>query len=105
MPAYFLVDVLEITDEAKMEEYRAGVFGTVEQYGGSYRVLGGPFEVVEGFWTPTFPVLIEFPTLEKAKAWYNSDEYRPLRKLRGEGTKSNGVFLPGLTEDEAPNIP
>ena len=98
MPAYFFVDVIEITNEDKLEEYRSKVVGTVEQYGGIYRVLGGQYEVVEGTWSPTFPVMIEFPSFEQAKTWYNSDEYRPLRKLRGEATRSNAVFLPGMDD-------
>ncbi len=42
-----------------MEAYRRRVFDVVAQFGGHYRVLAGPFEVVEGNWQPTFPVLID----------------------------------------------
>ena len=96
MPAYFMVDILEITDEDKMEEYRSNVVATVARYGGTYRVLGGQFEVVEGDWNPTFPVMIEFPTMEKLKEWYNSKEYGDIKELRLDGTQSNAVFFEGL---------
>ena len=68
MPAYYFVDVLEITDEARIAKYREGVSAAVEKYGGRYLILGGKHEVVEGNWRPTFPVMIEFPTMEQAKA-------------------------------------
>ncbi len=96
MAAYCFFDVLEITDEVKMEQYRAGVFATVEQYGGRYLVIGGKTDLVEGGWRPVFPVLIEFPNLEQAHRWYDSDEYRPLKDLRLAATRGNAVFIEGL---------
>ena len=65
-----------------MNEYREGVPATVKQYGGKYRVAGGECEQIEGDWSPSFPVLIEFLSLAEAHAWYESDEYTPLLKLR-----------------------
>jgi uncharacterized protein (DUF1330 family) len=95
MAGYYFVDVLEITDEAKIGRYREGVFATVEKYGGRYVVLGGKHEVVEGTWRPTFPVLLEFPSLEQAKRWYASPEYAPLLELRLAASRSNAVFFEG----------
>ena len=97
MPAYCLFDVLEITDSEKMETYRAGVFPTVEKYGGRYVVIGGPLEVVEGHWRPAFPVMLEFPSLAAAHRWYDSPEYAPLKALRLQATRGNAVFM------DAPN--
>lgn len=93
MPAYCFFDVLEITDPEKMEEYRKGVFQTVENYGGRYLLIGGKINVVEGDWKPVFPVIIEFPTLERAHQWYNSEEYSPLKGLRLSATIGNAVFM------------
>lgn len=96
MSAYCFFDVLEITDEEKMERYRAGVFATVEQYGGRYLVIGGKTDLVEGEWKPVFPVLIEFPSLEQAHRWYDSGEYKALKDLRLAATKGHAVFIEGL---------
>ena len=52
MSAYCFFDVREITDRAKVDQYLAGVFATVEQYGGHYLVFGGKFDRVEGNWQP-----------------------------------------------------
>ena len=95
MAAYYFVDVFEVTNQAKLEKYREGVFATVELYGGRYVVLGGECEVVEGDWRPTFPVMIEFPSVEQAKRWYASQEYEPLLKLRLESTRGNALFIEG----------
>ncbi len=95
MSAYFFFDVLEITDHPKVEQYLAGVFATVEQYGGRYLVLGGEADVVEGDWRPVYPVLVEFSDRQQAQRWYFSPEYRPLKALRVTATRSNAVCLEG----------
>ena len=95
MAAYCFFDILEFTDQEKMAKYREGVIATVEQYQGRYLVLGGKFDVVEGNWSPNVPVIIEFPSLEQAHKWYDSPEYKPLLKLRLEGSRANAVFIEG----------
>ena len=96
MSAYCFFDNLETIDPAKLEEYKSLVAPVVEQYGGRYVVLGGKFKVVEGDWSPTFPVIIEFPSFEQAYRWYDSDEYHNLKKLRLSAVKSNAVFFEGF---------
>jgi uncharacterized protein (DUF1330 family) len=95
MAAYCFFDVQEVTDEAKMDKYRAAVFEVVEKYGGRYLILGGKTDVMEGEYRPVFPVLLEFPSLEQAHRWYNSPEYRPLLELRLAATRGTGVFIDG----------
>ena len=95
MPAYCFFDVLEVTSPERLEEYRRGVLSTVERYGGRYLTVGGRCDVVEGRWRPVFPVLIEFPGLEQAHRWYDSEEYRELKALRLAATKCNAVFIEG----------
>jgi len=95
MSAYFLVDVREVKDAAKMEEYKARVAPVVERFGGRYVAIGGPFEVVEGSYQPVFPVMIQFPSMDQASRWYDSEEYRDLKRLRLAATVSNAVFLAG----------
>lgn len=95
MAAYFLVDIREIKDAARMEEYRAKVGPIVEKFGGRYLVVGGPFQAVEGSYQPVFPVMVEFPSMADAHKWYDSDEYRDLKKLRLAATVSNAFFMAG----------
>jgi uncharacterized protein (DUF1330 family) len=93
MAAYCFFDMYEVTDPEKLEQYRSGVLATVKRYGGQYVLVGGKCDIVEGNWRPTFPVLIEFPSMEAAYSWYNSQEYAPLKALRQSGTRNNVVFM------------
>src|SRR5690554_2368746 len=96
MPAYCLVDNLEISDPDKLEEYKLGVAAVVGAYAGRYVVLGGETELVEGSWKPTFPVMIEFPSFEQARRWYHSEDYRDLKALRLSAGRFNAVLIEGL---------
>lgn len=96
MAAYCLFDNLEITDGSKMEEYIRLVGPTVRQYGGRYVVRGGHVDLMEGSWRPSYPVMIESPTLEQAHRWYGSEEYGRVKPLRLEAGRFNAVFIEGL---------
>ena len=97
MSAYVFFDILEIIDQKKMKEYGRRIRPTVENYGGRYLVRGGKSNIVEGDWHPVMPVIIEFPNLEQAHEWYDSDEYKELRALRLDAAKLNAVFIEGVT--------
>ncbi len=96
MPAYFLVDVREVKDAAKMAEYRARVTALVEKFGGRYLAAGGAFEVKEGSYQPAFLVMIQCPSMDAARRWYDAEEYRELKELRLAATTSNAFFFEGL---------
>jgi len=96
MSAYCLFQNLEITDPAKMEEYVEQVRPVTEAFGGRYVVMGGDVEVKEGDWAPTWPVVIQFPSLKAANDWYDSDEYAPLKRLRSSAGQFSAVFIDGL---------
>ncbi|HYM78841.1 MAG TPA: DUF1330 domain-containing protein [Candidatus Dormibacteraeota bacterium] len=99
MAAYYLVDVREVRDAAKMEDYRARIAPVVAHFGGRYVVIGGPAEVVEGSYRPVFPVMIEFPSMQEARRWYDSEDYRELKALRLAATVSNAFFMDGAAPD------
>ena len=95
MAAYCFFDFLEVTNPEKLQRYREGVLATVERYGGRFLTVGGKCDIVEGQWKPNFPVILEFPSLEQAHRWYDSEEYSELKALRLEAVKGNGVFIEG----------
>ncbi len=97
MPAYFLFDIREVKDPAKMEEYKTSVAPVVEKFGGRYVVIGGPFEVLEGSSAPVYPVMVQFPDIDQARRWYNSEEYRELKALRLAATISNATLMAGVS--------
>ena len=96
MSAYFIVDV-NVQDAAGFEEYRKRVPAIVEKYGGKFLVRGGKFEKLEGKWQPTRVVLLEFPTLEQARRWYDSEEYREPKALRFKTAKTDLILVEGVS--------
>jgi uncharacterized protein (DUF1330 family) len=96
MAAFCFFDNLEVTNQAALDEYARRVAPVVQTYGGRYIVLGGQVDIVEGTWQPTYPVILEFPSLEQAHRWYDSDEYRELKALRLSAVRCNAVFIEGV---------
>jgi uncharacterized protein (DUF1330 family) len=96
MPAYVIADVT-VTDQATMEEYRKHVPATIAKYGGRFLVRGGAHERVEGGWTPNRLVVIEFPSREQARRWYDSEEYREPKAMRSRAGRTNLVLVDGVS--------
>jgi uncharacterized protein (DUF1330 family) len=95
MAAYIVVDI-DIHNAPGLEEYRRLVPDTVAKYGGRFVVRGGAFQVLEGGWQPKRLVLLEFPSTEQAKRWYDSEEYRPLKAMRLKASTANLVLVDGV---------
>ncbi len=96
MSAYCFFNVQAVHDEARMDIYRASVFPTVAAHGGRYVLIGGRADVVEGRWSPGFPVMIEFPDLATAHRWYQSPEYQAILPHRLAATTGEAVFMEGM---------
>jgi uncharacterized protein (DUF1330 family) len=95
MAAYFIVN-LDVKDPAGYEAYKQAVPATIAQYGGRYLVRGGKHETLEGTWHPTRLVVLEFPSLEAAKRWYASEEYRSIKPLRLQHAVGDLVLVEGI---------
>jgi len=95
MKAYVVAEV-DVTDPAAYEEYRKLVAPTVEKYGGRFLVRGGKVHGKEGGWQPPRLVMVEFPSLEQAQAWYQSPEYAPALAIRAKASKSRLIIAEGL---------
>jgi len=94
MSAYVIAEI-EVTDPAGYEEYRKQVLAVVTKYGGKFIVRGGKVDAREGGWNPKRIVLVEFPSLAQAQKWYDSEEYRPLIKLRQKASKGKLILVEG----------
>ena len=95
MAAYIIVDI-EVTDPDAFEEYRSLVPPLVAKYGGKYLVRGGDFESIEGDWAPKRLTVLEFESAERAKQFYNSEEYEPVKQIRLKAAISNMVLVQGV---------
>jgi uncharacterized protein (DUF1330 family) len=85
----------EVTDPERYEEYKRQAAESIHAAGGRYLVRGGEFEVLEGEAPAGRTVLLEFPTMDDARAWYRG-EYAQIRKLREGAATARMYVVEGL---------
>jgi uncharacterized protein (DUF1330 family) len=95
VPAYVVVQI-EVKDAAAYEDYRRLATPTVSAYSGRYIVRGGPSQVLEGSWQPRRLVVLEFPTAERARAWWDSPEYAPAKAIRQRCAETEMLLIEGV---------
>ncbi len=95
MSAYLIADV-SVTDPAGFEEYRKQVPATIAKHGGRFVARGGAIHTLEGDWRPKRLVVLEFPSVEQARRWYDSEEYRGPKALRLRTAKTNLILVEGM---------
>ena len=97
MAAYVIVRVLERRNRAWQAEYAPKTTVLVQNHGGKFIVRRGAKESLEGDGKLPLNILVlEFPSMEKAKAWYNDPDYAPLIKLRQSGSNAELVLVEGV---------
>ena len=94
MAGYIIVSV-DVKDPDTYKTYAQQVAPTLEPFGGEFLVRGGAFTVEEGEWPRPRVVIIQFPSVEQARAWYESETYRPLRDLRQSASDANLIIVEG----------
>ena len=95
MPAYVLANVT-VKEPVRYEEYRRLVTPTLAAYGGKFIVRGGQIDVLEGEWRPGRLVLIEFPSAERARAWWSSPEYSEAKQIRQATSEGTLLIVEGV---------
>ena len=90
MAAYIISRVL-ISDAKAMARYLAEAPASVAAFGGRYLVRGRDVRPLEGTWEQERMVVAEFEDRHAALAWYDSEQYAPLRELRQQS--ANAVVL------------
>ena len=95
MPAYIIVET-DVHDPEQYERYKAASPGAVAAGGGRFVARGGELAVLEGDWHPSRLVLLEFPDLEAAKRFYESEVYQEAKKLREGAANLRMVAVEGI---------
>jgi uncharacterized protein (DUF1330 family) len=90
-----IVEAKEIMDNEKYGEYVRRVPATITKFGGRYLARGGQVTVVSGDWNPMRVIIVEFDSLEKFQAWWDSADYRMVASLREQSAKVNAVVVEG----------
>jgi uncharacterized protein (DUF1330 family) len=93
--AYAIV-VEDIKDQEMFASYRTKVMATLETFGGRFLVRGGKATTLEGAWPRARTVVIEFPSRERAEAWYRSPEYQAILPLRAKAGEADFIIIDGV---------
>ena len=96
MPAYVIVEVA-ITDHTEYEEYKKLSGVAAAPFGGKFIVRGAKSESLEGDWNPERIVVLEFPSVAKAKEWWGSEIYSKAKAIRHRTAKTKMLVIEGYT--------
>lgn len=94
MPAYVIVEV-SIDEPAAYEEYKKLTPAAVAAYDGKFIVRGGQTFSLEGNWDPERIVVLEFPSVERAKEWWSSEQYTAAKLIRQRSAKTKMIIVQG----------
>jgi uncharacterized protein (DUF1330 family) len=96
MTVYAIVE-LEITSMEGMAPYLASVADTIAAHGGKYLVSAGATAVIEGG-LGEYPVkvVLEFPSIDAGRGWYDSPEYQAILPHRRASSKGNMFWVDGI---------
>jgi uncharacterized protein (DUF1330 family) len=97
MAGYIIAEV-QVTDPERYEEYRRQVEGTIAAYGGKYLVRGGQSESLEGDAPRGRLVVLQFDSFERARAWYDSQEYAGPKALRQQTSTGRVILVDGYNQ-------
>jgi uncharacterized protein (DUF1330 family) len=95
MAAYLVVDI-NITNPQQFEEYKKLAPAAIAKFGGRYLIRGGAYEAVEGDWKPQRLTVVEFESMDKAKAFYSSPEYQAAIKARKGAANMKMLLVQGV---------
>src|SRR5689334_20669276 len=98
MAAYIVSDVT-IHNETSAKEYRERAARSIAQHGGKYLARAGAIEVLEGSWAPRAIIIVEFPDMVQARAWYRSAEYAEALKYRDAALSRDLILVDGVPVD------
>jgi len=96
MKAYIIVDVT-INNPTLYEDYKKLTPASLVPFDGKFIVRGGVAETLEGEWQPGRLVVVEFPSKQKAKEWWDSELYAPAKALRQATAKTNMILVEGIS--------
>ena len=96
MPSAYVLANVEVTNPEQYEQYKKLSTIAMQVHGAEVCVRGGQVEVLEGDWSPKRVVLLKFPSMEKARAFYDSPEYQAAKDSRQGAAVMRMVAIEGL---------
>ncbi|MCO5968561.1 DUF1330 domain-containing protein [Actinoallomurus soli] len=98
MAGYAVGHLHDVAAGPAIVEYLERIDATLEPYGGRFLIHGARPDVREGDWSGDL-ILIEFPDLDSARAWYDSPAYREIIPLRAENSRGAILLIDGAGDD------
>lgn len=102
MPAFVIARIATIHDPVRYDEYKRLVPATLAPFGGRFVARGGEVAVLEGEWSAERVVILEFPSMDQARAWWDSAEYARARALRQASSTGTLVVVDGVQPSGSP---
>lgn len=78
-----------------LEAYRRLAAASIARHGGRYLARGGAMTILEGEWRAG-AVLLEFPSVEAARAWYASPDYAEALAHRDDAVERDLILIDGV---------
>ncbi|MBW4567176.1 MAG: DUF1330 domain-containing protein [Tolypothrix carrinoi HA7290-LM1] len=97
MTAY-MIGMMKVTDKGAYEEYKKYTPVAVAKYDGKFLSRGGTKVTLEGEEESRRVVIVEFPSLEKAQAFYNSSDYQHAITYRKNAAIMQLVVVEGFEQ-------
>lgn len=94
MSAY-IVARINVTDPEQYEVYKSLAPAAIQKYGGQYLTRGGAMETLEGPAEASRVVILQFPDMDAARAFYNGPEYGEAREARKHAADGMFTLLDG----------
>ena len=94
MSAYIIADI-QVTDPVAYDDYRPLAAASIARFGGRFIVRGGKVDLLEGEPQPERIVVIEFPDVDTARRWYQSEEYQAALKIRQAASSGRVLLVEG----------
>ncbi|MCG7392886.1 DUF1330 domain-containing protein [Microvirga sp. ACRRW] len=98
MSAYAVARLTDAVMGPGIVEYLKRIDATLEPFNGHFLIHGGPINRLEGAWSGDL-IMIGFPTMESARAWYESPAYREILPLRTMNSKGDVILIEGVSPD------
>ena len=96
MTTAYVIITVDVTDPQQYEEYKRLSTIAMKAHDAEVCIRGGKVEVLEGDWAPTRVVMLKFPDVQKARAWYESAEYGAARKSRQGAAVMRMIIVEGV---------
>lgn len=103
MPAYVIAHLREAAPHPEIAEYMERIPGTFEPFGGRFLVHATQHEVKEGSW-PGHVVMIGFPGIAEARAWWDSAAYQEIAPLRSRHIDGDIIMVDGVPAGYDPAV-